>query len=1401
MMRRRISSFLRIACLACVALGSAWGGFLSPAAIADGPGVVISEVAWGGTAASSRDEWIELYNAGDVPVDLSGWQLRSADGTPTIDLAGVLEPGAFLLLERSDDETVRDMPADIVYTGALSNRGEQLLLVDASGRVVDSANADGGAWPAGSAGPDYLSMERIDPAAPDRDDNWASNDGVRRRGLDADGQPINGTPGGPNSAWPSSLTPTATPAEPPSPSPTPTLTPTATASPTAEATSVPPGRVLIHELLYDASQPGPDAAHEWVELYNPGPGPISLAGWRLVDNTAEDVLPDVVLPAGGLLVVAADVEAFRGDFPDFDGALIPMPDGRIGGGLANDGDRLALLDPAGAVVDALSYGDDAAWLAPPAPDVAAGHSLEREPPGVDTDTAADWADRFPPSPGRLAPPGPAATVAPTPTPTSTPTATPSASASVGSIQGYVFLDRNGDGRRQPGAEPGIEGGQVRLSTGADIRTFPSGWYGFYELPAGVYRVSVAALEGYESTTPEERTVRLAAGEVRVGIDFGWRPREPTPTPVPPGTLLIHEVQPNPPQPGADAPWEWVEIYNPGGRTISLTGWSIADNRSSDPLPSIELPPRSFVVLAADEERFRENFPDFSGALISVGDGAIGSGLGNRGDRLVLYDPAGMPVDALSYGDDVSELDPAPRAPAAGHSLEREPVGRDTGRAEDWVERDHPSPGGPGLSEPTSTPTVTPAPTPSPGAPPTPPPGGWPPVALNELLPRPAAVDWDGDGAVTAEDEWIELYNPGPQPVDLGGWALDDAAEGGSDPYVIPPGTLLLAGGYVLFFRNVTGLALNNDADQVRLLAPDGTVVDAFAYEDPPPDGSFSRSVDGVGPWVTDYPPSPGGPNRPPPPTPTPTATSTPMPDVIRLNEILAAPRSVDWDGDGAVTAEDEWIELYNMGAVPIDLGGWMLDDAPDRGSPLYVIPSETWLAPGGYILFFRRQTGVALNNDADEVRLLAPDGSLRDRFVYFKVRPDAVFARAVDGTGEWTDVYPPSPGGPNQPPTPTPSPTPAPRIVFLNEILPAPRERDWDGDGEVTAEDEWVEIVNVGEMSVDLAGWMLDDIPETGSAPYTFPEGTILEPGAYLVVFRRDSGVALNNGGDQARLLLPDGREVDRYVWDRSPGYDRSFGRQPDGSGEWVEGLLPSPGRPNPPRAVPHHDEGTRSAATVASPTPSPPTPTPTPRPVQVVSIARARMRADGDLACVRGQVTAPPRVFGRSIYVQDPSGGIQVYMGRGEWPDLREGDWVEACGRLADFHGERELKIRPPGGLRRIGGGPPLAPVLLRGDRLGEAYEGMLAMVVGRVVGFGPRELRLDDGRGQVRIYVRESLGWKRPWVERGQWWSAIGIVSQYVVREGDAGGYRLLPRYEWDLAPMPEYLPDIGAAVSDAE
>jgi len=289
------------------------------------------------------------------------------------------------------------------------------------------------------------------------------------------------------------------------------------------------------------------------------------------------------------------------------------------------------------------------------------------------------------------------------------------------------------------------------------------------------------------------------------------------------------------------------------------------------------------------------------------------------------------------------------------------------------------------------------------------------------------------------------------------------------------------------------------------------------------------------------------------PPPTPTRTSTPLADTVRLNEFLPAPQVVDWNGDGQANADDEWIELYNLGSQAVDLGQWMLDDVAGGGTAPYRIPSGVVIGPGQHLVLFRSTTGVALNDTGgDTVRLLWPDGREVDGYTYTHTSPDASFSREQDGTGAWTDAYPPSPGGPNLPATPTPTPTETatPTATSSSTVTPTPTETAtpldtptptatatatpsvtptatatpsptlppsrpllisevlYDGT-EPGEGDEFVEVWNPLDEAVDLSGYKVGDeeqraplAAQGGEGMYAFPEGFILGPGQVVVVAR-----------------------------------------------------------------------------------------------------------------------------------------------------------------------------------------------------------------------------------------------------------------------------------------------------------
>ncbi len=134
--------------------------------------------------------------------------------------------------------------------------------------------------------------------------------------------------------------------------------------------------------------------------------------------------------------------------------------------------------------------------------------------------------------------------------------------------------------------------------------------------------------------------------------------------------------------------------------------------------------------------------------------------------------------------------------------------------------------------------------------------------------------------------------------------------------------------------------------------------------------------------------------------------------------------------------------------------------------------------------------------------------------------------------------------------------------VLLNEMLANPA-KDWNGNGDISGmDDEFIELYNSGNESVDVSGYVLrDTIFRSTPGEHTLANGTMIGPGEFLVIFVSNSGVFQGNDGDAIKLYDPSGNMVDEKEYNTTTE-DVSFARIPDG-GEWGNSTAPSPGEPN----------------------------------------------------------------------------------------------------------------------------------------------------------------------------------------------------------------------------------------------
>ena len=194
-------------------------------------------------------------------------------------------------------------------------------------------------------------------------------------------------------------------------------------------------------------------------------------------------------------------------------------------------------------------------------------------------------------------------------------------------------------------------------------------------------------------------------------------------------LAITEISYHPRQGGRTL--EFIEIHNERTDPVDLTGYTLRGVDFTFPEPTF-LAPRAFLVICADQNAVRATF----GIDNTIGNWAASSGLDNDGERIELVAPGGRVAASVRYSDRA----PWPAgADGTGHTLELLSPYLDGRQSEHWSLSAEPG-GSPGQASPAADP---------------------PAVVLNEA-------------GLHGPTRWVELYNPGSIPCDVGGVPAGDS---------------------------------------------------------------------------------------------------------------------------------------------------------------------------------------------------------------------------------------------------------------------------------------------------------------------------------------------------------------------------------------------------------------------------------------------------------------------------------------------------------------------------------------------------------------------------------------------------------------------------------------------------
>jgi hypothetical protein len=294
---------------------------------------------------------------------------------------------------------------------------------------------------------------------------------------------------------------------------------------------------------------------------------------------------------------------------------------------------------------------------------------------------------------------------------------------------------------------------------------------------------------------------------------------------------------------------------------------------------------------------------------------------------------------------------------------------------------------------------------------------WPAVRINEVLAR-------NDSAINHAGtfpDYIELHNEGTATIDISGMRLTDDPSN-PDKFTFPASTMLAPGAYLPLYGNNNdgsggihlGFGLNDTGDDLYLfhrVSDGGALLDSVQFGVQLPNLSIGRTNAGsTGSWVLCQ--------------PTASAANIPVPlgnvYALRINEILTSPQSP--------FAED-FIEIFNPGSAPVNIGGLSLTDAPIGVPNRHRIPELSFMAGNGYSVFVAdgnpdefNEIDFQLSSDLGEVALIGPGNRPIDQIIYGPQRPGISYGRCPDGSSAFNFLVLPTPGSPNACPAPPPQP-------------------------------------------------------------------------------------------------------------------------------------------------------------------------------------------------------------------------------------------------------------------------------------------------------------------------------------------------------------------------------------------
>lgn len=303
-------------------------------------------------------------------------------------------------------------------------------------------------------------------------------------------------------------------------------------------------------------------------------------------------------------------------------------------------------------------------------------------------------------------------------------------------------------------------------------------------------------------------------------------------------------------------------------------------------------------------------------------------------------------------------------------------------------------------------------------------------------------------------------------------------------------------------------------------------------------------------------------------------TRTMQSQTLFINEIMSDNIANEMD---EFFEYDDWVEIYNSGGV-LNLGGYYVSDDPALLTKWQIPtndPTGTFMLPNSHLILWcdrdpeqgATHIDFNLSVDGETFILTAPDGiTVVDSITFGQQASDVSYGRSCDGCSDWIFFNTPTFDATNADTEPTDA------LAFINEVQYNNSTYYHDLNFDY---DPWIEIYNPNPTQINLAGFTIQYNGNDWLLPSNDPFRTVIAPNGFGIFWldgepsegTHHSPVAVSPGNTLYKLIGPSGAVIDQIAVPTAQN-NHSYGRQSDGSVNWINFPIPTPAVSNSTIAV-----------------------------------------------------------------------------------------------------------------------------------------------------------------------------------------------------------------------------------------